>query len=117
MNEKKGNFWVNMSHSLLPQKGPFLSCTTVTLTAAGMFIKIRNMGNCHYERCKKPQEHEIIHIISHLLIRQNPTVKRQETKPGNKVLSCSRESKFIFLLEQNSVSPPCVCMMSVYACV
>ncbi len=48
MNGKKGNFLVNMSHSLLPQKGPFLSCTTVTLTAARMFIKIRNMGNCHY---------------------------------------------------------------------
>lgn len=41
-------------------------------------------------------ENEIIHIISHLLIRENPTVKRQEMKPGNKFQSCSCKSKFIF---------------------
>lgn len=33
---------------------------------------------------RKLQENEIIHIISHMLIRENPTVKRQEMKPGNK---------------------------------
>lgn len=115
MNEKKGNFWLNMSHSLLTQKGWLLSRTTVTLTAARMFFKIRNMGNCHYESCEKLQENEIIHIISHLLIRENPTANRQEMKPGNKFQSCSCESKFIFLLEQNSISSPLLCMMAVYA--
>lgn len=70
MNEKKGNFKENMSHSLFTQRGLafFKSHTTVTLSLARMFIKIRNMENCHYERCKKLLENEIIHIISHLLI-------------------------------------------------
>lgn len=67
---------------------------------------VRQSQECEESSLWKLQENEIIHIISHLLIRENPTVKRQEMKPGNKFHSCSCESKFIFLLEQNSISSP-----------
>lgn len=105
-----------MSHSLLLQKGGRggLSHTTVTLMVVRMLIKIRNVGNCHYESCKKLKENEITHIISGSLIRENPTAKRQEMKPGNKFQSCSYESKFIYLHEQNLISSPCLCMMCIW---
>lgn len=98
---------MDVSFPPLPKEGWGLS---VTLKAVRVFITIRNVGNCHYESCKKLQENEIIHI-SASLISKNPTVKRQEMKPGNKFQSCSCKSKFIFLPERNSISLlPCMCV-------
>lgn len=101
-----GQFLGECLISFSSKKGWVLS---VILNAVRVFITIRNVGNCHYESCKKLQENEIIHISS-LLIRENPTVKRQEMKPGNKFQSCSCKSKFIFLPERNPISFLFLCM-------